>query len=45
MMGHGQTSRPKGDDAMIFSRRSLVNIVVPLMVSQVLSVAIGMADS
>ena len=30
---------------MIFSRRSLVNIVVPLMVSQVLSVAIGMEDS
>ena len=45
MMDHGQTSRPKGDDAMIFSRRSLVNIVVPLMVSQVLSVAIGMEDS
>ena len=45
MMGHGRTSRPKGDDAMIFSRRSLVNIVVPLMVSQVLSVAIGMEDS
>ena len=30
---------------MIFSRRNLVNIVVPLMVSQVLSVAIGMEDS
>ena len=30
---------------MLFSRRSLVNIVVPLMVSQVLSVAIGMEDS
>ena len=44
MMGHGPIG-PKGADTMIFSRRNLVNIVVPLMVSQVLSVAIGMEDS
>ena len=30
---------------MIFSKRHLLNIVIPLIINQVLSVAIGMEDS
>ena len=35
----------RGMGKMIFSRRSFLNIVIPLIINQVLSVAIGMEDS